>query len=118
LRQAGHHGANPARTLIEAIFQVVQDRSNAGGIADFLALPRADIQERLTGTRAYPLIDPGAHEQGSGILVTAANAVKPFYYLPGRAETERTWSAREWAETREGWVFLASGSGAIGNPSH
>jgi type IV secretory pathway TraG/TraD family ATPase VirD4 len=96
------------RTLIEAIFQVVQDRTHAGGITDFLALPRADIQERLTGTRAYPLIDPGAHEQGSGILATAANAVKPFYYLPARAETSRTWSAREWAETRRGWVFLSS----------
>jgi type IV secretory pathway TraG/TraD family ATPase VirD4 len=96
------------RTLIEAIFQVVHDRSHAGGIADFLALPRADIQERLTGTRAYPLIDPGAHEQGSGILATAANAVKPFYYLPARAETSRTWSAREWAATRRGWVFLSS----------
>jgi hypothetical protein len=82
-----------SRTLIEAIFQVVQDRSHSGGITDFLALPRADIQKALRGTRAYPLIDPGAHEQGSGILATAANAVKPFYHLPLRNQTSRSWSA-------------------------
>jgi len=97
-----------SRTLIEAIFQVVKDRSHSGGITDFLAMPRADIQQALAGTRAYPLIDPGAHEQGSGILATAANAVKPFYHLPQLDQASRIWSARSWAETRRGWVFLSS----------
>jgi type IV secretory pathway TraG/TraD family ATPase VirD4 len=41
-----------SRTLIEAIFQVVQERGNSTGIANFLALPRAEIQKALTGTRA------------------------------------------------------------------
>jgi energy-coupling factor transporter ATP-binding protein EcfA2 len=96
------------RTLIESIFAVVKDRQHASAITDFLALPREDIQEQLKGTRAYPLIDPGAHEQGAGILATAANAVKPFYHLPESHQTSRIWSAREWAEAREGWVFLSS----------
>jgi type IV secretory pathway TraG/TraD family ATPase VirD4 len=97
-----------SRTLIEAIFAVVKDRGNSSGITDFLALPREDIQQALKGTQAYPLIDPGAHEQGSGILATAANAVKPFHHLPQRKQTGRVWSAREWAKQREGWVFLPS----------
>jgi type IV secretory pathway TraG/TraD family ATPase VirD4 len=87
---------------------VVKDRSHSGGITDFLAMPRKDIQQALGGTRAYPLIDPGAHEQGSGILATAANAVKPFYHLPQRHQASRVWSARSWAERRQGWVFLSS----------
>src|SRR5208283_5585729 len=97
-----------SRTLIESIFQVVKDREDARVITEFLALSRGEIQQGLTGTRAYPLVDPGAHEQGSGILATAANAVKPFYHLPRRAQTTRMWSARTWAETHEGWVFLSS----------
>ena len=101
-----------SRTLIEAIFQVVKDRSHSGGITDFLALPRKEIQHALSGTRAFPLIDPGAHEQGSGILATAANAVKPFYHLPQRHQTDRSWSARGWAATRQGWVFLSSSEDA------
>jgi type IV secretory pathway TraG/TraD family ATPase VirD4 len=96
------------RTLLESIFAVVKDRHHASTITDFLALSREEIQAQLKGTRAYPLIDPGAHEQGSGILATAANAVKPFYHLPERGSTSRTWSAREWASSREGWVFLSS----------
>src|SRR5216683_2901911 len=97
-----------SRTLIEAIFQVVQERGNSTGIANFLALPRAEIQKALIGTRAYPLIDPGAHEQGSGILATVANAVKCFYHLPQETAANSQWSAREWAQTRRGWVFLSS----------
>ena len=65
-------------------------------------------QQVLSGTRAFPLIDPGAHEQGSGIPATAANAVKPFYHLPQPHQTDRSWSARSWAATRQGWVFLSS----------
>jgi energy-coupling factor transporter ATP-binding protein EcfA2 len=96
------------RTLLESIFAVVKDRHHAGTIADFLALSREEIQQKLKGTRAYPLIDPGAHEQGSGIIATAANAVKPFAHLPERKQTSRAWSAREWASSREGWIFLSS----------
>jgi type IV secretory pathway TraG/TraD family ATPase VirD4 len=50
------------------------------------------------------LIDPGAHEQAAGIVATVANAVNPFRYLPPTPANE--WSARQWAETRAGWVFL------------
>src|SRR5260370_41338331 len=71
-------------------------------------MPRAEMQKALTGTRAYPLIDPGAHEQGSGILATVANAVKCFYHLPQETAASTRWSAREWAQTRRGWVFLSS----------
>ncbi len=101
-----------SRTLLEGIFQVVKDHRDARVIMEFLALSRSAIQQELTGTRAYPLIDPGAHEQGSGILATAANAVKPFYHLPLPEQATRQWSARTWAANRKGWVFLSSSEDA------
>jgi hypothetical protein len=94
------------RTLIESALTVIRDRNDGRSLLDFFSQPRLKIHEELAGTRAYPLIDPGAHEQGSGILATAANAVKSFYHLPARDQTDRSWSARKWTQTREGWVFF------------
>jgi hypothetical protein len=101
-----------ARTLIEAIFEKVEDRRHSGGIADFLALPRPELHQRLAGTRAYPLVDEHAAEQGTGIISVAANATKAFYYLPPREHTTRGWSARQWAQERRGWIFLPSNEAA------
>ena len=97
-----------ARTLIEAILEKVKDRRHSGSIADFLALPRPEIHEQLAGTRAYPLVDEHAAEQGTGIISVAANATKAFYHLPRREQTNRVWSARQWASERRGWIFLPS----------
>jgi hypothetical protein len=97
-----------ARTLIEAIFEKATDRLHPGSIADFLALPRPEIHKKLAGTRAYPLVDEHAAEQGTGIISVAANATKGFYHLPRREETNRVWSSRQWAEKRQGWIFLPS----------
>jgi energy-coupling factor transporter ATP-binding protein EcfA2 len=97
-----------SRTLLESIFQVLKDDQDVNGIGAFLAQSRRAIHKALEDTRAYPLVDPEATEQGSGILATAANAVKPFSHLPTAGQTSRTWSAREWAQNREGWVFLSS----------
>ena len=97
-----------ARTLIEAIFEKVSDRRHSGGIADFLALPRPEIHKKLAGTRAYPLVDEHAAEQGTGIISVAANATKAFYHLPRREQTNQLWSARQWASQRRGWIFLSS----------
>ena len=97
-----------ARTLIEAIFERVSDRQNPAAIADFLAMPRKELHEALAGTRAYPLVDEHAAEQGTGIISVAANATKGFYHLPRREQTNRVWCARQWAASREGWIFLPS----------
>jgi hypothetical protein len=96
------------RTVIEAILWVMRDRPNTDDLLRFVGLPREQLHQALQGTPAYALIDPKAAEQGSGILGTAANAIKTFAHLPKRDETDRTWSARQWAEHRRGWVFLPS----------
>jgi type IV secretory pathway TraG/TraD family ATPase VirD4 len=96
------------RTVIEAMLGVVEDRENLKTLLDFVSQPREKIHQALEGTLAYPLIDPGAVEQGSGILGTAVNAIKTFQHLPRRDQTRRTGSAREWVQNPHGWIFLSS----------
>jgi hypothetical protein len=96
-----------SRTLLEAIFHKVP-KHETGRILEVLSLQREELRQTLAGTPAEPLVDPGAHEQGAGIVATAAGAVRPFQYLPRRDETEASWSARRWAERPRGWLFLTS----------
>jgi energy-coupling factor transporter ATP-binding protein EcfA2 len=96
-----------SRTLLEAIFRKVPEHQTER-ILQLLALPREELRQALAGTPAEPLIDPGAHEQGAGIVATAAGAVRPFQYLPRRENTDASWSARRWTEQPRGWLFLTS----------
>jgi type IV secretory pathway TraG/TraD family ATPase VirD4 len=94
-----------ARGLIEAILEKAPDRNHPSSITEFLGLPRAELHRRLEGTRAYPTLDPGAADQGTGIISVAANAVKAFHYLPTHEEAgHQEWSARAW--DRRQWIFL------------
>jgi len=95
------------RTVIEAIFEVVQGREVAD-LLNFVRLPEQKMHEALEGTLAYAHINPDAAGQRSGILGTAGNAIKTFVHLPQRNDTNRTWSARQWSQSRKGWVFLPS----------
>ncbi|MGO9059225.1 MAG: type IV secretion system DNA-binding domain-containing protein [Candidatus Binataceae bacterium] len=96
-----------SRTLIEAILERIEPR-DASAALRLLAQPRDRIKEMLAGTPAEPLIDPGAHEQGSGIVATTANAIRPLEYLPALEPGRPSWSARQWAEEPRGWLFLCS----------
>src|SRR5215472_12787317 len=89
-----------SRMLYLSLLRIAEPREPAA-LVELLNLPRAELKQRLKGTPAEALIDPGAHEQGAGIVATAVN---PFRYLPTAVAAE--WSAREWAEKRTGWVFL------------
>jgi len=98
-----------SRSLFEEILRLLHqekgDHATSADIADFLALPRKDIAEKLPW---FPNIDPGAHDQGAGIVSTCFNAVKPLRHLPTREQTKRSWSARTWARNPQGWIFLPS----------
>lgn len=94
------------RTLIEEMLKVVADRDDASGLLTFVSQSPDEIHKQLDGTPAYALVDPQAHGQEAGILSTAINAIKTFRHLPTREQAPRTWSAREWAQNREGWIFL------------
>ena len=67
-----------------------------------------EIDRRLKGTEHAHLIDPTAHEQRSGVLGSLGLVADSLRLLPKKGEGNGEWSAREWAETRQGWIFITS----------
>jgi len=99
-----HFFRQSSRTLLESLLQVATPREPQS-IPKLLELDRDKLKQAISGTPAYSLIDPGAHEQGAGIIATVSNATRPFFYLPP-ADGRPPWSALQWAEHPEGWLFV------------
>jgi hypothetical protein len=95
------------RTTLVSIFETAEPRTPKT-ITELLTLPRDRLKKALAGTPAEALIDPGAHDQGAGIVAMATNATNPFCYLPPAEPSRPSWSAVEWARERRGWLFLTS----------
>jgi type IV secretory pathway TraG/TraD family ATPase VirD4 len=99
-----HFFRQSSRALLESLLGLANAREPQS-IPRLLELNRDQLKRALSGTPAYSLIDPGAHEQGAGIIATVANATRPFLYLPP-SDGRPSWSAREWTQQPEGWRFL------------
>jgi type IV secretory pathway TraG/TraD family ATPase VirD4 len=67
-----------------------------------------EIDRRLKGTEHAHLIDPRAHQQRAGVLASLGLVADSLRLLPKRKESSGAWTATEWAEKRQGWVFLTS----------
>jgi type IV secretory pathway TraG/TraD family ATPase VirD4 len=104
-----------ARALVRGMFEAIpiKDRDNLEVFADFLKQTRDNLRTQLERTKApAAIIDPGAHDSGggTGIIGVTDAAIEGFGYMPRRDQTNRTWSAREWAANPRGWIFLTSDS--------
>ena len=67
-----------------------------------------EIDRRLKGTEHAHLIDPRAHQQRAGVLGSLGLVADSLRLLPKREEGNGAWTATEWAEKRQGWIFLTS----------
>lgn len=67
-----------------------------------------EIDRRLKGTEHAHLIDPRAHQQRAGVLASLGLVADSLRLLPKTDEGNGSWTATEWAEKRQGWVFLTS----------
>lgn len=67
-----------------------------------------EIDRRLKGTEHAHLIDPRAHQQRAGVLGSLGLVADSLRLLPRKSEANGTWTATEWAEKRQGWIFLTS----------
>jgi len=67
-----------------------------------------EIDRRLKGTEHAHLIDPKAHQQRAGVLGSLGLVADSLRLLPKKGEGNGEWSATEWAETRQGWIFITS----------
>jgi hypothetical protein len=67
-----------------------------------------EIDRRLKGTEHAHLIDPRAHQQRAGVLGSLGLVADSLRLLPKKGEGNGEWTATEWAEERQGWIFLTS----------
>jgi len=67
-----------------------------------------EIDRRLKGTEHAHLIDPRAHQQRAGVLGSLGLVADSLRLLPKKGEGNGAWTATEWAEKRQGWIFLTS----------
>jgi hypothetical protein len=68
----------------------------------------AEIDRRLQGTEHAHLIDPHAHQQRAGVLASLGLVADSLRLLPKKGEGNGEWTATEWTEKRQGWIFLTS----------
>jgi len=67
-----------------------------------------EIDRRLKGTEHAHLINPKAEHQRAGVLGSLGLVADSLRLLPKKGEGNGEWSATEWAETRQGWIFITS----------
>ena len=67
-----------------------------------------EIDRRLKGTEHAHLIDPKAEHQRAGVLASLGLVADSLRLLPKKGDGNGEWSATEWAETRQGWIFITS----------
>jgi hypothetical protein len=67
-----------------------------------------EIDRRVKDTELAALIDPKAPQQRTGVLGSLNMVADSFRLLPTEAEGNGTWAATEWAEERQGWIFITS----------
>ena len=67
-----------------------------------------EIDRRLKGTEHAHLINPQAEHQRAGVLGSLGLVADSLRLLPKKGEGNGEWSATEWAETRQGWIFITS----------
>lgn len=67
-----------------------------------------EIDRRVKGTELASLIEPSAPQQRSGVLGSLSLVADSFRLLPRKTEAKGEWTAREWSEKRQGWIFITS----------
>src|SRR5450755_3451793 len=67
-----------------------------------------EIDRRVKGTEHAQLINPKAEHQRAGVLGSLGLVADSLRLLPKKGQGNGEWSATEWAETRQGWIFITS----------
>jgi type IV secretory pathway TraG/TraD family ATPase VirD4 len=78
-----------------------------GQLVAWLSNP-AEIDQRVRGTEMEAMIAKGAQQQRNGVLASLGLVADSLRMLPTKAQATSTWSATEWSEKREGWIFITS----------
>jgi hypothetical protein len=76
-------------------------------LAYWMAHPE-EIDSRVKGTEHQHTLTANAAPQRAGILGSLNEAGKPLRMMPSHPEGRRSWTVREWAKHRKGWIFITS----------
>jgi hypothetical protein len=76
-------------------------------LVEWMANPD-EIDRRVQNTEMAMMIAKGAQQQRNGVLASLGLIADSLRMLPTKDSTENHWSATEWAEHRNGWIFLTS----------
>ncbi len=68
----------------------------------------SEVDRRVEGTEYAQMIAKGAQQQRSGVLASLGLIADSLRMLPKKEQARTSWSATEWAETRQGWIFITS----------
>lgn len=87
-------------------FLLAEYRPSVAELAHWMAHPE-EIDQRVAGTEHEHTLTANAAPQRAGILGSLNEAGKPLRMMPG-PEGRRVWTAKDWAEKRQGWLFITS----------
>ncbi len=68
----------------------------------------SEIDRRVENTELASIVAKGAQQQRGGVLASLGLIADSLRMLPTREQATTTWSATEWAEKRQGWIFITS----------
>ena len=76
-------------------------------LVEWMANPD-EIDRRVQNTEMATMIAKGAQQQRNGVLASLGLIADSLRFLPKKEKSASHWSATEWAEERQGWIFLTS----------
>jgi type IV secretory pathway TraG/TraD family ATPase VirD4 len=82
-------------------------RPTVNELAYWMAHPE-EIDARVKGTEHQHTLTANAAPQRAGILGSLNEAGKPLRMMPSHPDGRRSWTVRDWAKSRKGWIFITS----------
>ncbi len=76
-------------------------------LVEWMANPD-EIDRRVQNTEMAMMIAKGAQQQRNGVLASLGLIADSLRMLPKEETAQSSWSATDWAEHRQGWIFLTS----------
>jgi hypothetical protein len=67
-----------------------------------------ELAKRLKGTEHAAAIYQDAGPQRGGMIATLNSVTNALKLLPRKGEAKTSWTAWEWAQKRQGWLFITS----------
>ncbi len=67
-----------------------------------------ELAKRLKDTEHAAAIYPDAGPQRGGMIATLNSVSNALKLLPRKEEAKTSWTALEWAQRRQGWLFITS----------